>query len=74
MNRDLEETLKELGPEYRTVVARLRTGAGDRADRTGRAREWLVAATLVLIAGLAAVFVRSDGQAIEDAGKCHSQG
>ena len=26
MNRDLEETLNELGPDYRAVVARLRAG------------------------------------------------
>ena len=31
MNRDLEETLNELGPDYRAVVARLR-GAGEAQD------------------------------------------
>ena len=32
MNRDLEETLNELGPDYRAVVARLREGR----EATGR--------------------------------------
>lgn len=55
MNRDLEETLKELGPEYRMVVARLR-GAQETATRetgtTRGTRDWLIAASLLIVVAL----------------------
>jgi len=58
MNKDLEEQLKELGPECRAVVDRLRMakdveprvkGQGLRSRSTV---EWLVAASLLLALGL----------------------
>ena len=77
MNRDLEETLNELGPEYRTVVARLRAGgevesAGIIGGHRGPTAVWLtfnpwriVAASLVLVAGLAVFFIQSNNRTIE---------
>ena len=65
MNRDLEEQLNEMGPEYRAVVARLRAareaqgigdrGAGNRKQETG-IRGWLVAASLLVAAGFGILF------------------
>ena len=62
MNRDLEETLNELGPDYRAVVARLRAGreaaSGSRSSgdsrSSGRAA-YLVAASLLVLIGLTVV-------------------
>ena len=61
MSKDLEETLNELGPEYRAVVGRLRAareaqGNGERG--TGN-RGWLIAASLLVVAGLGVFFQTS---------------
>ena len=55
MNRDLEEQLNEMGPEYRAVVARLK---GERGKEKGE-RKWLVAASLLVILGLGVFFSAS---------------
>ena len=62
MNGDLEKTLNELGPEYRDVVARLRSArevepSGTRAFSLPRTEWWrhvgyLVAASIVVALGL----------------------
>lgn len=62
MNGDLESTLNELGPEYRDVVARLKTAreiepSGTRAFSLPRTEWWrragyLVAASLAVALGL----------------------
>ena len=62
MNGDLEKTLNELGPEYRAVVARLRSArevepSGTRAFSLPRTEWWrhvgyLVAASLLVALGL----------------------
>ena len=62
MNGDLESTLKELGPEYRDVVARLRSArevepSGTRAFSLPRTEWWrragyLAAASLAVALGL----------------------
>ena len=62
MNGDLESTLKELGPEYRDVVARLKTArevepSGTRAFSLPRTEWWrragyLAAASLAVALGL----------------------
>ena len=51
MTRDLEETLREMGPEYRAVVARLTEGL---PRRTVRRRPRLFAAAAVVAAVLLA--------------------
>ena len=59
MNRDLEEQLNELGPDYRAVVARLKS-AGETAwpimakETRGSSgtRGWLIAASVTLVVGL----------------------
>ena len=61
MNRDLDEQLKEMGPEYRAVVMRLRAareaqGIGDRGSGIGG---WLIAASLILFIGLGVFFSTS---------------
>ena len=62
MNRALEETLNELGPDYRAVVARLRAGreaaSGSRSSgdsRSSRRAAYLVAASLLVLIGLTVV-------------------
>ena len=62
MNRDLEETLNELGPDYRAVVARLRAGreaaSGSRSSSDSRSSSraaYLVAASLLVLIGLTVV-------------------
>ena len=61
MSRDLEETLSEMGPEYRAVVARLRA-AREAKDfpvfcRRSRAfRPVLAAASLLVIIGFGVFF------------------
>ena len=83
MSRDLEETLNELGPEYRAVVARLR-GARVRETSDGRRgfasgvfrlrsnvlRPVLAAASLLVFVGIGVVFFgRNDiGPETGDAG------
>ena len=68
MNRDLEEQLKEMGPEYRAVVDRLRAAreAGDgetrRTSETRETRGWLLAASLLAVIGLSVVFMASNVQ------------
>jgi len=64
MNADLEEQLKEMGPDYQAVVARLRSArtvepciAGQRSEVRGRTAVWLVAASLLLALGLTTVFL-----------------
>lgn len=59
MTKDLEDTLNELGPEYRTVVNRLRAPFAERPVGTSRrhgprlsARPYLLAASLLLVVGL----------------------
>jgi len=66
MNMDLEEQLKELGPDCRAVVARLRAArtvnpshepvASDRCTTFLRHPVWLVAASLLLVFGLSVLF------------------
>ena len=68
MNTDLEGTLRELGPEYRAVVNRLRTGleadVGRRTDGKGQRTSssvfcplsYLTAALIALVVGLTVVF------------------
>ena len=62
MSRDLEEQLDEMGPEYRAVVLRLREareavqGIGDQGSGI---RGWLIAASLLIILGLAVFFQTS---------------
>ena len=63
MNRDLEETLNELGPDYRTVVARLRAPA-----EAAWLPRLLIAASLTAFVALAAVFVQSNNRTIEQSG------
>ena len=71
MNRDLEETLNEMGPEYRAVVARLKDSATaedlrlkTRDGRRGFAskvlglKSYLVAASLLVLVGFGVVFLR----------------
>ena len=62
MNRDLEETLNELGPDYCAVVARLRAGreaaSGFRSSGDSRSSSraaYLVAASLLVLIGLTVV-------------------
>ena len=69
MSRDLEETLNELGPEYRAVVARLRGAETAPPHETTvlrggsvslpHGRHWLVAASLLVLAGLGVLFLRT---------------
>ena len=65
MNRDLEEQLSEMGPEYRAVVARLRAAReADQFCRSGRTGvAWksacLIAASLLVILGLGVVLCTS---------------
>jgi len=63
MNADLEEQLKEMGPEYGAVVGRLRAAktiepcrTGQRSESGGHATEWLIAASLLIAAALAITF------------------
>lgn len=75
MNRDLEESLNELGPEARAVVARLKAGRsvedlrretedGGLASRVFRLmpfrRSYLAAASLLLVLGLIVIFQTSN--------------
>ena len=70
MNRDLDEQLNEMGPEYRAVVARLKAGGGAedfrremRDFRRGftsyvfRLKSYLTAASLLVLAGLSVMFL-----------------
>ena len=70
MSKDLENQLDEMGPEYRAVVARLKAGAtaedlrretedGRRclASKVSGLKSYLVAASLLVVAGFAAVFL-----------------
>lgn len=77
MNADLENTVGELGPEYRDVVARLRAarevepvrfGLKDLAPvRTARSPlSYLVAASLVAALALAALYVAPRGGGAAD--------
>ena len=73
MNRDLDEQLNEMGPEYRAVVARLRAsgGAEDFRCETSDAWRWgfmsksfclkscLTAASLLVLVGLSVLFLRT---------------
>ena len=69
MNRDLDEQLDEMGPEYRMVVARLRASGGAedfrRETRDGRRgfmskvfclKSYLTAASLLVLVGLSVLF------------------
>ena len=62
MSRDLEETLDEMGPEFRAVVMRLRAvreaEQGIRDQGSG-IRGWLIAASLLLLVGFCAFFLTS---------------
>ena len=63
MTKDLENTLKELGPEYRSVVDRLRAPFAENGDARsasavrrpvfGASGAYLLAASLALVFGLA---------------------
>ena len=64
MNRDLEEQLSEMGPEYRAVVARLRAarGAEDSSRPVFRLRSKvlrpiLAAASLLILVGFGVSFL-----------------
>ena len=72
MNRDLDEQLNEMGPEYRAVVARLRASGGAedfrRETRDGRRgfmsevfrlKSYLTAASLLVLVGLGVLFLRT---------------
>ena len=72
MNRDLDEQLNEMGPEYRAVVARLRASGGAedfrRETRDGRRgfmsevfrlKSCLTAASLLVLVGLGVLFLRT---------------
>ena len=67
MNRDLEETLNELGPDYRAVVARLKQAKGgeDFRRKTRVLRPTLAAASLLALFGLTALFLQSNISSIE---------
>ena len=56
MNRDLDEQLDEMGPEYRTVVARLRAARQVAPRTVHRTRKWLVAASLLVFVGLSIIY------------------
>ena len=58
MNKDLEEQLNEMGPEYRAVVMRLRAAreAQGIRDQGSGIRGWLVAASLLVVVGLGVFF------------------
>jgi len=56
MTRDLEDTLRELGPEYRAVVERLRAGA--RRPRALPRAPLLAASAAIAMLGLCAVALR----------------
>ena len=69
MSRDLDEQLDEMGPEYRTIVARLRGAETAPPHETTllrggsvslpHGRRWLVAASLLVILGLGVFFQTS---------------
>ena len=69
MSRDLEDQLDEMGPEYRTIVARLRGAETAPPHETTllwggsvslpHGRRWLVAASLLVILGLGVFFSTS---------------
>ena len=66
MNEDLENTLAELGPEYRDVVSRLRAAQEVEPTRRGVVhiswRRWaasLVAATLLVVVGFSVLTSRT---------------
>ena len=76
MNRDLEEQLSEMGPDYRVVVARLKAG-GDAQDfrrktsdacrwgfmsKVSRLKSYLTAASLLAVVGLSVLFMRTSGE------------
>ena len=68
MSRDLEEQLDEMGPEYRVVVARLRAAreaAQGIRDQGSGIRGWLIAASLLVIVGLSAIFMHSNIRTFE---------
>ena len=78
MNRDLDEQLDEMGPEYRTVVARLRASGGAedfrRETRDGRRgfmsevfrlKSYLTAASLLVLVGLSVLFLRTSDARLE---------
>ena len=77
MNRDLEEQLDEMGPEYREVVARLRAAReatqGNREQGTGN-RGWLIAASLILVAGLSIFFQTSQTHQTSQTSQTFSHG
>ena len=77
MSRDLEEQLEEMGPAYRTVVARLRAAreAEPGGHRTEGSRQrplsaafcplpYLVAASLLVLLGLGVFFLQSNNRKI----------
>ena len=61
MNRDLEEQLDGMGPEYRAVVMRLREAreAQGIRDQGSGIKGWLVAASLLVVVGLGIFFTTS---------------
>lgn len=74
MNRDLERTLEEMGPEYRAVALRLRTAReaesfcrSGRSGGTGTAWKsaYLIAASLLVVLGLSAIFIQSNNRTVE---------
>ena len=68
MSRDLDEQLNEMGPEYRAVVARLRAAreaAQGIRDQGSGIRGWLIAASLLVILGLSAIFIQSNIRTFE---------
>ena len=77
MSRDLERQLEEMGPAYRTVVARLRAARevepGGQRTKDSRQRplsavfcplSYLVAASLLVLLGLGVFFLQSNNHPI----------
>ena len=78
MNKDLEEQLDEMGPEYRKVVALLKNareadfghktldmGRRSFMSKVFRLKSYLTAASLLVILGLSAIFVQSNDRTIK---------
>ena len=80
MSRDLEKQLNEMGPEYRAVALRLcaareveslcqssgsRQSSRSSGTSTALKSAYLVAASLLVVLGLSAIFIQSNNRTIE---------